>query len=202
MEKHVVLSLRLGLRLIHGAAFLYGFYFFSEVLNIVEMFECHWFLPIAALICMTYIFLAACSIYVVTEDGVRWQLMFGPALSPSKRRKFTPWNYEVLQVRGVFPFYYMFAFKSQDGFPISSECLPPVSSIPFFFCRNFLDLVIFIDENISYEKMKPEYRDRIWQLADKYRRLKCNHPIIYWILNSVWFCRFFLRTRFIKLGLL
>ena len=56
MEKHVVLSLRLGLRLFHGAAFLYGFYFFSEVLNIVEMFQFHWFLPFAALACMTFIF--------------------------------------------------------------------------------------------------------------------------------------------------
>ena len=56
MEKHVVLSLRLGLRLFHGAAFLYGFYFFSEVLNIVEMFQFHWFLPIAALACMSFIF--------------------------------------------------------------------------------------------------------------------------------------------------
>ena len=184
MEKHVVLSLRLGLRLFNGAVFLYGFYFFSEVLNIVEMFHSHWFLPIAALACMSFFFFSACSIYVVTEEGVRWQLMFGPALSPSKRRKFTPWSYEVLQVRGVFPFYYMFAFKNQDDFPISSECQPFAGSILFVFCRNFLDLIIFIDENIPYEKMNPEYRDRIWHLADKYRRLKSNHPIIYWVLNN------------------
>ena len=192
MEKHVVLSLRLGLRLFHGVAFLYGFYFFSEVLNIVEMFQFHWFLPFAALACMTFIFFSACSIYVVTKDGIRWQLMFGPALSPSKRRKFTPWNYEILQVRGVFPFYYMFAFLRQDNpypyggdYDLSPDNIPYRRSIAFFFCRNFLDLIIFIDENIPYEKMKPEYRDRIWQLADKYRRLKKNHQIIYWILNNV-----------------
>ena len=184
MEKHVVLSLRLGLRLFHGAAFLYGFYFFSKVLNIVEMFQFHWFLPIAALACMSFIFFSACSIYVVTEEGVRWQLMFGPALSPSKRRKFTPWSYEVLQVRGIFPFYYMFAFKNQDDFPITSECQSFAGSIPFIFCRNFLDLIIFIDENMPYGKMNIKSVARIRQLADKYRRMKKNHPVIYWILNN------------------
>ncbi len=191
-EKHVVLSLRLGLRLFNGAVFLYGFYFFSEVLNIVELFHSHWFLPIAALACMSFFFFSACSIYVVTKDGIRWQLMFGPALSPSNKREFTPWNYEILQVRAIFPFYYMYAFLRQDNpYPyggdidLSPKNLPYGRSIPFYFCRNFLDLIIFIDENIMCDKVNPKSRARFRELADKYRRLKKNHAVIYWILNNV-----------------
>ena len=195
MEKHVVLSLRLGLRLFHGAAFLWGLYFllFSEKLNLRLMFEMHWFLPIAAFICMGYLFMAACSIYVVRKDGVRWKLMFGPAISSSRRDQTPPWilfwaatwYHEILQVRGFFPFYYMFAFRNQDNCELSPNYLPFRFSIPFLFCRNFLDLIIFIDENIACEKMIPEYRERFRQLADKYRRMKTNHPVIYWILNNL-----------------
>ena len=195
MEKHVVLSLRLGLRLVHGAAFLGGLYFllFSEKLNLKHMFEIHWLLPIAAFICMGYLFMAACSICVVRKDGARWKLMFEPAISASRRDQSppwtllwgAPWNYEILQVRGIFPLYYMFAFKYQDGFALSSDYLPYHGSIPFFFCRNFLDLIIFIDENISCEQMVPKYRERFRQLADKYRRMKTNHPVIYWVLNNL-----------------
>ena len=202
MEKHVVLSLRLGLRLFHGAAFLWGLYFllFSEKLNLRLMFEMHWFLPIAAFICMGYLFMAACSIYVVRKDGVRWKLMFEPAISSSRRDQAPPWtlpwaaswNYEILQVRGVFPFYFMFAFAIQDNpFPyggdyeLSPNNIPYRRSIAFFGCRNFLELIIFIDENIACGKMVPEYRERFRQLADKYRRMKTNYPVIYWILNNL-----------------
>ena len=195
MEKHVVLSLRLGLRLFHGAAFFGGLYFllFSEKFNLKHMFEMHWLIPIVAFICMGYLFMAACSIYVVRNDGVRWKLMFEPAISASRRDQAppwtlswaAPWNYEIIQVRGIFPFYYMFAFKYQDGFALSPDYLPFRGSIAFFFCRNFLDLIIFIDDNIPYEKMNPQYVARFRQLAGKYRRMKKNHPVIYWVLNNL-----------------
>ena len=149
------------------------------------MFRFHWFLPIAALACMTFFFLSACTIYVVTEEGVRRKLMFGPAISSSQSHKYTPWNYEILQVRGVFPFYYLYAFAYQDIFELSPNNLPFRASILFFFCRNFLDLIIFIDENIMCDKVNPKSRARFRELADKYRRLKKNHQIIYWVLNNI-----------------
>ena len=183
MEKQVILSLRSGLRLFYGAVFLYGFYFFHEIFTFKQMFEAHWILPFVAIfIMMTNLFLA-CSIYVVTEDGVRWMLLLWPVACLPLRRKFTPWYYEILQVRGVFPFYYMFAFEYQNSRRLSPGFLPYRESIPFFFCRNFLDLIIFIDENISFGEMDPEARERFRQLADKYRRMRMNHPIMYWILN-------------------
>lgn len=184
MEKKVVLSLRLGLRLFHWAVFLFGFYFFHEIFTFKQMFDAHWILPFVAIFIMLTNLFLACSIYVVTEEGVRWMLMLWPVACLPLGRKFTSWYYEILQVRGVFPFYYMFAFEYQDGFALSPNYLPFRFSIPFFFCRNFLDLIIFIDENISCKKMNPEYRERFRQLADKYRRMKSNHPIIYWILNN------------------
>lgn len=184
MEKQVVLSLRSGLRLFHGAVFLFGFYFFHEILTFKQMFEYHWILPFVAIfIMMTNLFLA-CSIYVVTKEGIRWMLMLWPVACLPLGRKFTPWNYEILQVRGVFPFYYMFAFEYQDGYAISPNDLLFQASIAFFFCRNFLDLIIFIDENMPYGKMNVKSVARIRQLADKYRRMKKNHPVIYWILNN------------------
>ena len=68
---------------------------------------------------------------------------------------------------------------------ISVQKIYPGRSIPFYFCRNFLDLIIFIDENIMCDKVSPKSRARFRELADKYRRLKNNHPAIYWILNNV-----------------
>lgn len=191
MEKQVVLSLRLGLRLFHGAVFLFGLYFFSVEFTLIKLFEYHWLLPFVALYVLMINLFLACSIYVVTEEGVRWMLVLWPVAILPLRRKFTPWNYEILQVRGVFPFYYMFAFKRQeDPFPyggdydLSPDNIPYRRSIAFFFCRNFLDLIIFIDENMPYGKMNIKSVARIRQLADKYRRMKKNHPVIYWILNN------------------
>ncbi|MBO7413291.1 MAG: hypothetical protein J6U20_06470 [Fibrobacter sp.] len=186
MDKEVVLSLRLGLSLINEVLFLGILYMtlFSEKLNIKEMFEIHWFLPVAAIACMAFCLFSAFSIYVVTEEGVKWMLSLGPLVSIPLRRKFTPWYYEILQVRGVFPFYYMFAFETQDTDKLSPDKLSYESSIAFIFCRNFLDLIIFVDENIACDKMDPKARERIRQLADKYRRLRSNHQVIYWILNS------------------
>ena len=191
MEKKVVLSLRLGLRLFHWAVFLFGLYFFSVEFTLIELFEYHWLLPFVALYVLMINLFLACSIYVVTEEGVRWMLVLWPVATLPLRRKFTPWNYEILQVRGVFPFYYMFAFKRQeDPFPyggdydLSPDNIPYRRSIAFFFCRNFLDLIIFIDENMPYGKMNIKSIARIRQLADKYRRMKKNHPVIYWILNN------------------
>lgn len=54
-----------------------------------------------------------------------------------------------------------------------------------FVYANFLNLIIFIDENVSCDKMNPDARENFRRLADKYRKLKKNHKILYWILNNV-----------------
>lgn len=39
--------------------------------------------------------------------------------------------------------------------------------------------------SLVLEKMDPDARENFRRLADKYRKLKKNHKILYWILNNV-----------------
>ena len=39
--------------------------------------------------------------------------------------------------------------------------------------------------SLVLEKTDPDARDNFRRLADKYRKLKKNHKILYWILNNV-----------------
>lgn len=74
---------------------------------------------------------------------------------------------------GVIPFYSMQVIKNS---PFKLE---------FLFCANFLNLIIFIDENVSCEKMDPDARENFRRLANKFRKLKKDHKIIYWLLNNL-----------------
>lgn len=57
--------------------------------------------------------------------------------------------------------------------------------VHFLFHTNFLDLIIFVDENVSCGKMDPDDRENFRRLANKFRKLKKDHKIIYWLLNNL-----------------
>lgn len=111
--------------------------------------------------------------FFFTEEGFHRGLKFGHRIIYSQKHFFEPWCYEKIQINGILPFYRMYVYKKN---PLG---------LPFFLYANFLNLIIFIDENVSCDKMNPDARENFRRLADKYRKLKKNHKILYWILNNV-----------------
>lgn len=121
-------------------------------------------------------FFSLCSQFICfsfTKEGVHRGLKFGHRIVCSQKHFFEPWRYEGIQVDGILPFYRIYVYPKNP------------SGIPFFAYANFLDLIIFIDENVSCEKMNSDARENFRRLADKYRKLKKNHKILYWILNNL-----------------
>lgn len=120
----------------------------------------------------SFSFGVSCCCIEISKDGALYCLKFG-SRSFFGGKKIAPWDYAMIDIGWIFPFYLMDGFERQ------------YRSYPFFLFANFLDLIIFIQKEIPHDKMNPKSRERIRLLAKKYRKLKKKHRILYWILNNV-----------------
>jgi len=132
-----------------------------------------WYPYVAVIFILVLFFVFQFFCFSFTKKGFHRGLKFGHRIVCSQKHFFELWCYEKIQIDGVIPFYRMYVYKKN---PLG---------LPFFVYANFLNLIIFIDENVSCDKMNPDARDNFRRLADKYRKLKKNHKILYWILNNV-----------------
>ena len=153
---------------------IFGYTGSFEQMQVESWFPYIDWLPNFAFYLLTFVLLISLFLcFVYTKDGFRWGLKFGHRIIYSQKHFFESWCYEKIQIDGVIPFYRMYVYKKN---PLG---------LPFFLYANFLNLIIFIDENVSCDKMNPDARENFRRLADKYRKLKKNHKILYWILNNV-----------------
>ncbi|MBO7103862.1 MAG: hypothetical protein J6W22_00035 [Fibrobacter sp.] len=132
-----------------------------------------WLPQVAFCLFCSFMFASLFFCFHFTKEGFQCGFKFGTKLFCFPKHRVVAWCYEIIQVDGVIPFYSMQVIKNSPF------------KLQFLFCANFLNLIIFIDENVSCEKMDPDARENFRRLADKYRKLKKNHKILYWILNNV-----------------
>ena len=132
-----------------------------------------WLPQVAFCLLCSFMFASLFFCFHFTKEGFQCGFKFGTKLFCFPKHRVVAWCYEIIQVDGVIPFYSMQVIKNS---PYKLE---------FLFCANFLNLIIFIDENVSCGKMDPDDRENFRRLADKFRKLKKDHKIIYWLLNNL-----------------
>lgn len=177
METGEIVKLRIWFRFFIGSlliGFLYLMFFDDAFMKeLSEEFSFLLLPQVAFCLLCSFMFASLFFCFHFTKEGFQCGFKFGTKLFCFPKHRVVAWCYEIIQVDGVIPFYSMQVIKNS---PYKLE---------FLFCANFLNLIIFIDENVSCEKMDPDERENFRRLADKYRKLKKDHKIIYWLLNNL-----------------
>lgn len=175
MGTDVIVKIRTWFRLIIGSVFVGSLYlmFFDDVF-MKEFSEEFSFLLLPQVVyclvcCLIFVSLFFC--FRFTKEGFQCGFKFGPKTFFIPKHRVVAW--EIIQVYGIFPFYTM------------DNIVRAHIRVHFLFHANFLDLIIFVDENVSCGKMDPDDRENFRRLADKFRKLKKDHKIIYWLLNNL-----------------